>query len=183
MKMSVLVFALATALFTAACGDDRNNLRRDQQEYDVVQEGAGGTVSSTLQVPGEVAPLPPLTGTNADTTSAFTLPTTTDPTQSGPPGTIAGTFPTGTGGGSMPSGSSGSPNPSTRPVSRPAPTPQPQPVPTQTREPEPMPAPEPQPTTTQEPREEELEPEPEPEPQPRPEPQPPPPPPPSSTNP
>ena len=90
MKKSVLIVALAAAVFATACGDDRDKLRRDQQEYDVVQEGAGGTVSSTLQVPGEVTPLPPLTGTNADTTSAFTLPTTTDPTQSGPPGTIAG---------------------------------------------------------------------------------------------
>ena len=97
MKKFVLIVTLATAVLATACGDDRSKLRRDQQQYDVVEEGAGGTVSSTLHVPGEVTPLPPLTGTNADTTSAFTLPAPADSTQSGPPGTIAGTFTTGTG--------------------------------------------------------------------------------------
>lgn len=158
MKKSVLIVALVTAAVLAtACGDDRNKLRRDQQQYDVVEEGAGGTVSSTLQVPGEPTPLPPLTGTNADTTTAFTLPAMTDSAQSGPPGTIAGTFTTGSGSTHMPS------KPSTRPAPRPAPTPVP------ARDPEPAPVP--PTTTTQEPPD---QPEPEPEPQPEPQPQPPP---------
>ncbi|MGZ8868799.1 MAG: hypothetical protein ACXW2P_10680, partial [Thermoanaerobaculia bacterium] len=134
-KSAPIVFAVAAVLATA-CGGDRTELRRDQQEYDVVQEGAGGAVTSTLHAPGETA-LPPLTGTNADTTSAFTLPITSDPTQSGPPGTIAGTFTTGTGTGSMPQTPS---IPSTRPATTP--------------EPEPEPEPEPPTTTTQEPEEE-----------------------------
>ena len=172
MKKSALFIVSAAVVFAIACRGDEDKLRRDQQEYDVVQEGAGGAVTSTLQAPGEVAPplVPPLTGTNADTTTAFTLPTATDTTQSGPPGTIAGTFTTGTQ--SDPRyQASPRPAPAQRPpVPQPAP-PQPVPPPTQTSEQEPQP-----PTTTQEPREEEPEPEREPVPQPQPEPQPAPPP-------
>ena len=171
MKKSVLIMLASAVLFATACRGERSELRRDQQEYDVVQEGAGGAVTSTLQAPGETA-LPPLTGTNADTTSAFTLPTTTDPTQSGPPGTIAGTFTTGTAPGSMPQAPA---TPPSRPAPRP--TPPPQPAPSEPRQPEPQPEPPPTTTTTVEPAEPEPEPEPEPQPEPQPAPQPPPPPP------
>jgi hypothetical protein len=189
MKKSATIIVSVAVVFAIACRGEDAKLRRDQQEYDVVQEGAGGAVTSTLQAPGEVAPplVPPMTGTNADTTTAFTLPTATDTTQSGPPGTIAGTFTTGTF-----SDPRSRPNP--RPVPPPqTPVPQPQPVPQppQTNEPAPQPIPPTNTTpttTTQEPPEDEPEPEPQPEPQPEPEPQPAPPtppptPPPSDTNP
>jgi hypothetical protein len=190
MKKSALIIVFVAVVFAIACRGEDSKLRRDQQEYDVVQEGAGGAVTSTLQAPGEVAPplVPPMTGTNADTTTAFTLPTATDTTQSGPPGTIAGTFTTGT-----PSSDPGwrpSPRPAPAPPT-PVPQPQPSPQPTQTSDPAPQPVPPTNTTTTttttQEPREEEPEPEPQPEPQPPPQPEPqpppPPPPPPSDTNP
>src|SRR5712691_9545272 len=76
--------------------------RKEQQQYEVVQEGQASGVASTINAPGETIP-PPMTGTNADTTSNFTIPqvstTSTAPTQ---PGTIAGTLPQNAGGTTMP---------------------------------------------------------------------------------
>src|SRR5688572_9538489 len=89
------VSLLSSLLFAAACRRS-GKLNRDQKEYEVVQEGSGGAVSSTISAPGEVAAplMPTLTGTNADTTSAFNLPNAmTDTSTSAPPGTIAGTLP------------------------------------------------------------------------------------------
>ncbi len=91
-----LTLALAVALLTiAACNRSAGNLRRDQQNYEVIQEGAATGVTSTLGAPGETPPpMPTLTSTNADTTTAFTLPNTTVPTApNNPPGTIAGSLP------------------------------------------------------------------------------------------
>ena len=42
-----------------------------QQQYETVQEGSASGVTSTIQGPGET--LPPITGTNSDTTTAFAL--------------------------------------------------------------------------------------------------------------
>ncbi|MBK5258495.1 MAG: hypothetical protein JJE51_02810 [Thermoanaerobaculia bacterium] len=79
-------------LLIAACSRESGTLTRDQQEYETVQEGSAAGVTSTVVVPGEV--LPPMTGTNADTTTAFTLPTTSiPPTDTQQPGTLAGTLP------------------------------------------------------------------------------------------
>ncbi|HUP46417.1 MAG TPA: hypothetical protein VM779_13005 [Thermoanaerobaculia bacterium] len=132
MKATTLSVVLTASVFALACGGD-DMLRRDQEQYEVVQEGAGGAVTSTLHTPGEV--MPPLTGTNADTTTAFTLAvpamdTTTAPLRSG---SLADTL---------------RQEPTDPPVTRrtPAPTPQPQPPPptettstTETRAPEPPP--------------------------------------------
>jgi hypothetical protein len=73
----------------AACGGDSDE-RAAQKEFEVVQEGSASGVTSTIAGPGEQ--LPPITGTNADTTTAFTI----DPnavSAAPAPGTLAGTLP------------------------------------------------------------------------------------------
>jgi len=86
MKSRFAVLLVVVSL--VACRNDKN-LKRGQQNYDVVQEGSAPGVTSTISGPGETLPpatATPLTGTNADTTTSFTLPETqTD--------TIAGTMP------------------------------------------------------------------------------------------
>lgn len=90
-SLILLVFALM------ACGRS-NTMQRNQQPYDVVQEGSTQGVTSTINAPGETNPPvaePTITGTNVDTTTAFTLPATaTSTTGTQQPGTIAGTLPT-----------------------------------------------------------------------------------------
>lgn len=87
---------VAVALLAAACRND-SKMQRGQQSYETVQEGSAAGVTSTISGPGETPP--PLnsamTGTNADTTTAFTLPTTaTDSSGSmQQPGSVAGTIP------------------------------------------------------------------------------------------
>lgn len=119
---------------------------KSQEQYETVQEGSAAGVTSTIHGPGET--LPPITGTNADTTTAFALdanglPTTT--TTNLTPNTMAGTLP------------SQQPVPMTTPVpgARPAMMPPPNPVPGQQPQPvtpEPVrPAPQPQPPVTQPP--------------------------------
>lgn len=163
MKKHLGMLILPAVLLAAACNRG-NELQRDQQQYDVVQEGAGGAVTSTIHAPGEV--MPPLTNTNADTTTEFMLPNITDPSQTAaPPGSLAETFPT----------ESATPPPRTTPRPAPAPQPAPQPPPPTTYEPQPEPQPPPPTTTTVEPQPEEPEPEPEQQPEPQPPPPPPPP--------
>lgn len=142
MKHS-LILALLAAFLLATCGRyGPGSLRRDQEQYEVVEEGAASGGSATLAAPGEAPPvLPTLTGTNADTTTAFTIPTGTMTDTAVPPGSIAGTFPTGDW------------NPPPRP--RPRTPPPPPPPPTTT-----VSEPEPPPTTTEpppQPRDEEEE--------------------------
>ena len=72
-----LAYPLILGLLVAACGNDRG--RRNAAGYETVQEGSASGVTSTIHGPGEV--LPPITDTNADTTSAFTL----DPNAVPPP--------------------------------------------------------------------------------------------------
>ena len=98
MKRSNVVLILAACIAAAGCRDRSSSLQREQQQYDVVQEGsANGGVTSTLSAPGEAPPQTTYTGltaTNADTTTAFTLPgtaTTTDTMQQ--PGTLGATLP------------------------------------------------------------------------------------------
>lgn len=90
MKRALIVL-IAVAL--VGCGRGTSRLNRDQQQYDVVQEGSASGVTSTINAPGETTP--PITGTNADTTTAFSLPMGGVPSN-GQPGTIAGTLPTDT---------------------------------------------------------------------------------------
>jgi hypothetical protein len=94
-----LVSLIAAGLLLAAC---RNNstMKRGEQNYDVVQEGQTDSVTSTISGPGETPPpmtTAPMTGTNADTTTSFTLPATASVTTNGstiqqPLPTIAGTM-------------------------------------------------------------------------------------------
>jgi hypothetical protein len=69
MKTRLLIPMLLVAWVGVACGGDGS--RRDQQEYETVEEGSAAGVTSTIHGPGEV--LPPITNTNADTTTAFTI--------------------------------------------------------------------------------------------------------------
>ncbi len=62
----------ALALLVFGCSRSAK-VERGQQQYDVVQEGSASGVTSTINGPGETTP--PLTNTNADTTTNFTIPT------------------------------------------------------------------------------------------------------------
>src|SRR5688572_21280403 len=94
MKHKV-IFPLIFVVFGAACGGDDEARRKGANgEYEVVQEGSASGVTSSIQGPGES--LPPITGTNADTTTAFTLdPNAVASTTPGTPtgGTLATTLP------------------------------------------------------------------------------------------
>jgi hypothetical protein len=95
MKTKPVLF-LAGALLALACrGNDGKAVRKDQQ-YDVVQEGQASGVTSTINGPGEPAPVAsaPLSGTNADTTTNLALPTdSAGNVAQGQPGTLASTLP------------------------------------------------------------------------------------------
>lgn len=90
MKNRVELVLIAVVL-TAACHRGSGTMQREQKSYEVVSEGQAAGVSSTINAPGETTP--PLTNTNADTTSNFTLAPNVDTTGTMPPGTIAGTLP------------------------------------------------------------------------------------------
>src|SRR5713226_7362424 len=94
-----LIYLASAAVLSAACHRGAGSLpRKDQKQYDVVQEGQASGVTSTINAPGETTP-PPMTGTNYDTTSNFTLPQVSGTaTTTQPPGTIAGTLPQTSGG-------------------------------------------------------------------------------------
>jgi hypothetical protein len=99
MKSKMAVLA-AAALLVLGCRNNDKGMRRGDQNYDVVQEGSASGVTSTISGPGETPPPTtasvPLTGTNADTTTAFTLPPTQTDTSiatAQQPATIAGTMP------------------------------------------------------------------------------------------
>jgi hypothetical protein len=83
MKNS-LKFALVAALVTMGC-HSKQSLNREQQNYQVVQEGSASGATSTVGAPGEgsIARTPPITGTNADTTTAFTIASNGVPQQAG----------------------------------------------------------------------------------------------------
>jgi hypothetical protein len=73
MKNS-LKFALVAALVSLGC-HSKESLNREQQNYQVVQEGSASGATSTVGAPGEgsIAQTAPITGTNADTTTSFTI--------------------------------------------------------------------------------------------------------------
>ena len=84
--------ATATIFSVLILGCGRDGLQREKKNYEVIEEGSAAGVTSTLHGPGETPPPAPLTGTNADTTTAFALGTTvTDTTSTA--GTLAGTLP------------------------------------------------------------------------------------------
>jgi hypothetical protein len=67
-----LIYPIVAVVFAAACGGDGESARKGAgREYEMVQEGSASGVTSTIAGPGET--LPPITGTNADTTTAFTI--------------------------------------------------------------------------------------------------------------
>src|SRR5688500_5529412 len=69
---SKLIYPMVLVVFAAAgCGGRSSARNAAQQQYETVQEGSASGVTSTIQGPGET--LPPITGTNADTTTAFAL--------------------------------------------------------------------------------------------------------------
>ena len=111
-------FAAILLILAAASCSRSGKMQRDQQQYDVVQEGsADGGVTSTINGPGETAPpltTSTVTGTNVDTTTAFTLPGTTTTTSTAAPGTVAG---------SLPDATTGFPSGYTPPRPRPRPRP------------------------------------------------------------
>ena len=152
MKNILMIPLVFGAMVSVACGGDGAR-RGDQKSYETVQEGSASGVTSTIHGPGEV--LPPLTGTNSDTTTAFTI----DPNGVGtspaplPPNAVAGA-PMTTGATSPaypPPQTSAAPapqpapaRPSANPPAQPqpvAPQPRPQPAPEREPEPEPLPPP------------------------------------------
>lgn len=70
MRKTLGVLTFSGLFFTLACGG-RDQASPSQQQYETVQEGSASGVTSTIHGPGET--IPPMTGTNADTTSAFTI--------------------------------------------------------------------------------------------------------------
>lgn len=74
-----------------ACGGRDADANRKEAQYETVEEGQAAGVTSTINAPGET--IPPMTGTNADTTSAFTI-NPAVASNATPPGTLAGTLPT-----------------------------------------------------------------------------------------
>ena len=86
-----LIVALTLAAWLTACGRNDARSSKNQQEYEVVQEGAASGVTSTIQGPGET--VPPITNTNADTTTAFAFNPGTVTSTTPAPGTVAGTLP------------------------------------------------------------------------------------------
>ncbi|HKO57158.1 MAG TPA: hypothetical protein VJ276_14880, partial [Thermoanaerobaculia bacterium] len=66
---TILPLAVA-ALLLAGCHRGSSQVQREQQQYEVVQEGAASGVTSTINAPGDTTTAP-ITGTNVDTTTAF----------------------------------------------------------------------------------------------------------------
>lgn len=91
MAMTNRSIALIAALALLACrGQDQ--AKRATPNYAVVSEGSADGVTSTINGPGEKPA--PVTDTNADTTTNFTLPNNPNPLGNGTAGTsIAGTLP------------------------------------------------------------------------------------------
>ena len=92
---SRMMSVLTCVILASGCRQSEKSLQRQQQQYDVVQEGASGTVTSSL---GEgttttaTTVVSASTGTGVDTTTNFTLGNLTA-TGSTPPGSVGGTLP------------------------------------------------------------------------------------------
>src|SRR5690349_12013829 len=153
MKSKLSSALMIAGMFLAACGGGGGGkARADQQAYETVQEGSAAGVTSTIQGPGET--LPPITGTNADTTTAFALNPNAVPMPQQQAGMSAvPPQPTYSGTPVYPSNSpmmSSSPAPTPAPIAR-ASTPRPQPRPAQSTQPAQQQV-EPQPTEPTEPQ-------------------------------
>jgi len=117
LRKSRMVVLIAAVIALTGCGD---KFRREKQiDAEVVSESSTSGVTSTILAPGEAPPplagTAPLTGTNADTTTAFTiLDSGVPPSSTVDPGSLAGTLP-------LP----GSNEPVSRPPVSPTPSPRP----------------------------------------------------------
>src|SRR5258706_10548262 len=76
--MTRKIAPLAAIAFLVFGCSRSGKMQRTQQDYQTVQEGSASGVTSTINPPGETTP-PPLTNTNVDTTTNFTLPTNPAP--------------------------------------------------------------------------------------------------------
>ncbi len=86
-----LICSLTFLAALAACGGDEKRTAAEQAQFETVQEGSAPGVTSTIHGPGET--IPPVTGTNVDTTTAFALNPNAVPGTQPTGGTLAGTFP------------------------------------------------------------------------------------------
>ena len=123
MKRTPIYLATVALLIAGCRRGNEKSLQREQQNYDVVQEGqSSSAVTSTITAPGE--PLPPsttaMTSTNLDTTTAFTLPQVATAPTSTQPGTIAGTLTIPSNSGPMIGYPANPPKPRPRPAPKPA---------------------------------------------------------------
>jgi len=75
--MTRKIATLACIAFLVLGCSRSGKVQRSQQQYQTVQEGSASGVTSTINAPGETAP--PLTNTNVDTTTNFTLPNNPNP--------------------------------------------------------------------------------------------------------
>lgn len=75
--MKKTVIYLATAALLAGCRSRSETLKREQQQYDVVQEGQTSGVTATINAPGEAPPSP--AGMTAPVTSTIPPDTDTQP--------------------------------------------------------------------------------------------------------
>src|SRR5690348_17326971 len=147
MKNRLMFPLVLVAAWGVACSGDGARRGTQQNSYETVQEGSAAGVTSTIHGPGEV--LPPVTGTNADTTTAFSIDPNTVSTAPAPlpPNAVAGA-PMTTAPPPMPA-----PVPTTTTTTTaPARYPVPQTSAVPTRQPPPERKPEPAPTPTPAPR-------------------------------
>jgi hypothetical protein len=87
-RLATLVVLIA---LIAGCSRS-GKMQRGQQQYQVVQEGSASGVTSTINGPGETTP--PVSDTNADTTTNFILSSNPNPLAEGTTGsTVVGSFP------------------------------------------------------------------------------------------
>src|SRR4051794_17887611 len=89
MTRKTVSFLLFAAL-VLGCGRSQTAHRNDQN-YQVVQEGQASGVTSTINGPGETPA--PMTNTSVDTTTNFTLPDNPAPLGTQPANSVAGTLP------------------------------------------------------------------------------------------
>src|ERR1044072_5194395 len=77
-----------------ACHGGDDNAGRKDQQYDGVEEGQAAGVTSTINTPGDTPGVvtPPITGTGADTTTAFNSTPGVMSTAGAPGGALAGTL-------------------------------------------------------------------------------------------
>lgn len=139
---SKLIFPVVMVMSLAACGDEDGVGKADQKNFEVVQEGSANGVTSTIAGPGEL--LPPLTGTNADTTTAFTI---APNAAAAPPPLVTGTIPSPSSTAGYPSAAEPDRREPSRPQSQPRPAPERAPRP-DPRDLETDPRPQPAPTDT-----------------------------------